>query len=232
MAVIDDGFSGESADVDLDTHTPDTTGTGWTNIETTGTRSIFVEFDTPADVVRVEGPENSDRTVYSAQGTYPSNEYDVEIDCINSDSGDDVAYLIGRLTDLNNYYAMGFLNNAADDIFLIKRVASVFTTFATGDIDINPAGVTLKFEIRDATKKIFYDNVERLSDPDDELTSIGEGGIAFGNIRLANDDLGHTWDLDNFLVTDFVAANPDQEWAATQSLGGNPPPIPDSVVGY
>lgn len=200
--IVSDTFSGEGADVDLDTHTPDTVGTGWTNIETTGTRSIFVETATPANVIRAEGPENSDRTLYTAQGAYAGNEYDVEIDIVNTDTSDDWAFLLGRLTDSSNYYAAGFIANANVDLRLVKKVANVFSNLGTADSDLVASGATIKLEIRDANKKIFIDDVEQFADNDDALTSTGEGGVAFGNILTATFDIGSGWDLNNFLIED------------------------------
>jgi hypothetical protein len=212
MAIIDDKFTGEGSDVDLDTHTPDTTGTGWTNIETTGTRSIFVETGgggAPADVIRAEAAENSDRTIYTAQGTYLENEYDVEIDVVNTDSGDDWAWLIGRLTNSSNYYAAGFVVSTVTDLFLVKKVSNTFSLIGSADTDWS-GSVTMKLEIRDAAKKIFIDDVEKVSSSDNTLTFVGDAGVALGNIYISTFDIGAGWDLDNFLVTE-AAFGPDSD---------------------
>ena len=208
MPVIDDKFSGETTLVDLDAHTPDTTGTGWTVLDQTGIRDIRIAGQVGNEFASGE-PESSDRTLYTAQGTYPSNDYDVEIDLLSVDTADDLAWLLGRVTDSSNYYAAGFVSTAGTDLYLVKKVAGVVTTLGSADTDGVVNGAVIKLEIRDATKRVFIDNVQKLSDPDDALTSIGEAGVGMGNVRTAGDDLGGAWEMDNFLVTD-AGAPPDE----------------------
>ena len=204
MAIIDDKFSGESAIVDLDAHVPDTTGTGWTLLEQTGAKDLRIRGDLGDEFLSGEA-EDSERTLYTAQGTYPSNEYDVEIDVLVADTGDDRAWLLGRVTDSNNYYAVGFVIGAGGDLELVKKVAGTVTLIDNIDTDWT-APATIKFQIRDATKKVFIDDIEKISTTDNALTSTGEAGLALGNIRQSTNDLGSLWDLDNFLVTAAAAA--------------------------
>lgn len=202
--VIDDKFSGESAEIDLDAHTPDTVGTGWTIIEQTGGRDLRISGDIGAEELSGEA-QNSVRSLYTAQGTYTVNDYDVEIDVTAADTGDDVAWLLGRVTDSSNYYGAGFVVTAGTDLWLVKNVAATVTDIASADADW-AASATIKLEIRDAAKKVFVDDVEKISDADDALTSVGEAGVALGNIRAADDDMGAAWRMDNFLVTDTAGA--------------------------
>lgn len=201
--IIDDKFTGETVTVDLDAHTPDTVGTGWTIIEQTGARDIRIRGDLSENHASGEA-ENSDRALYTAQGSYTINDYDIEITILTIDSADDLAWIMGRVTDSSNYYAAGFVSVAGTDLFLVKNVATTVTTLSSADTDLIVNNAVIKLEIRNAAKKVFIDNVEKLTDPDDILTSIGEAGLALGNIRNSTDDLGAQWDLDNFLVTDTV----------------------------
>ena len=222
--VIQDAFT-VGADTDLKNHTPTDVGTGYTEIENT-TIAAFWQVNAAADRLHSSGIDSSDRFLYTAQGTYTSAEYDVQIGINNQAGADDPLWLLGRVTDTSNYYGAAFYANVGTDIYIIKNVADTVTDLASADTDFNGnnwAGTTIKFEIRDATKKIFADDgggmTELLSDPDNAITAVGEAGLALGNIRFATDDVA-LWRCDDFLVTE-AAVGDDLSGSASISSCGN-----------
>ena len=235
--VIQDAFT-VASNTDLGVHTPTDVGTGYTEIEDTA--GTFATITASTDLLRADASNVSDRLLYTAQGTYTSAEYDVEIDVITDSLTDNLFFLLGRVTDENNYYAIGLTDVAGTDVWLIKKVASVVTVLASGDSDFNSGdwnGTNIKFEIRDAAKKFFAEVggggfSELLSDTDNVLTSVGEAGVAWGNIISANDDISSSWTLDNFLVTEVAGG--DTSDVEFMLVSGQQQPVfePYEVVGY
>ena len=229
--VIDDKFT-EGSDANLVDHTPTDTGTGWTEIERTGAR--FGKIFAPG-TVSANSTENDDRCLYTAQGTYTTADYDVEL--LLGEFGTITSVqpfiIMGRLTDSSNYYAaIVYEALAGNDLFIGKKVAGTWTDLASADTDIAVTEV-LKLELRTVAKKVYLDDVEKLSTADNALTSVGEAGLGLGNVRVSTDDIGNLWDNDNFLVTELVAAAADDEdpyWIAT----GQQQPVFEvpEVVGY
>ncbi len=242
MAVVIDDLFTVGINTDLVDHAPTDAGTGYTEIENTGaTRKAFIPATT--DRVELDGDDNNNRILYTAQGTYTSNEYDVEIEIRADGVADDLFWLLGRVTDTSNYYAAGIEDAAGTDVWLVKKVGGTVTDLDSADTDFNGGtwGVTsLKFEIRDGTKKIFGDDsggkdsyTELASTTDDALTSVGEAGIAYGNIRLSTDDVDNGWKVDGLLVTEVVGG-PDTSDQEFPLMPGQHQPIiePYEVIGY
>lgn len=209
--IIEDHFT-VGSDVDLKDHTPDTTGTGWTEIENTGTTTSLPRVLAAEDFVAMNTTDGNNRKLNTAQPGPTSAEYDVEIDILaEAVFANRPFWLLGRVLDASNYYGAFIDNTTFPDIFLVKKVSGTVTDLASADTDITWSGTTLKLELRDAAKKIYSDDVEKISNADNALTSAGEGGMAWGNIRNSNHDADSTWELDNFFVTEVDAgggANP------------------------
>ena len=152
MAIIDDKFT-VSSDVDLVDHTPTDAGTGWTELENSGLATRFARILAAEDFVALNGLDASDRKLYTAQGTYPGAEYDIEADILRDGSTDDPFWLLGRVTDVDNYYGAAIYDAAGTDAYIIKKVATSVTDIDSADTDFNSGtwlGTTIKFEIRDS----------------------------------------------------------------------------------
>ncbi len=208
MAVIVNDTFTEAADTALTAHTPDT-GSGWTKEEAAGTTNVM-NVSGANDNAVASGATNSARLVYSAQPNPSVVEYDIEVTlpgiATGAGGGDDVAALLARFADTSNYYTAGTYGaTSAADKKIKKTVAGVVTELATGDNGLT-AGDTLKFQVRDAAKKLFHNGVEILSTADNALTAAGKAGFALGNVWVATDDLVITYTLDNFSVTEVAAA--------------------------
>ncbi len=64
----------------------------------------------------------------------------------------------------------------------------------------------MKFEVRDAAKKGYVDDVEKISSADNALTSVGKAGLGWGNLSATAHDILTEFVLDNFIVTEVDAA--------------------------
>lgn len=84
---------------------------------------------------------------------------------------------------------------------LFKRVAGSQTELGTAYSQVLSAGndYVVKLEIRDATKKVYIDGVERISDSDNPITAAGKVGL-YGFVPATN-STGMHW-------ADFSAADP------------------------
>lgn len=227
--VIDDKFT-EASTVFLTDHTPTDVGTGWTEIERTGTSraQIFGPTDTifaPAEV--------DDRSLYTAQGTYTSADYDVEIQLaeFNPLGSENPFILLARVADSSNYYAALVYKNAGTDLYIGKKVATTWATLNSADTDLALTEV-MKFELRGTALKVYLDNVEKVATTDGDLTAAGEAGLGWGNVRVSTDNIDNDWDNDNFLVTEFAI---DDSSADTPTLmPGQHQPVydPVEIIGY
>jgi len=98
--------------------------------------------------------------------------------------------------DGDNFYAARLYSDGSNcDVELVKNVGGSETQLGTYDANFGTStDVTLKLEIRTATKKVFVDGIERISSSDDSLT-----GNNFAGMTSAKD----LWRMD-----DFVSYNP------------------------
>ncbi len=201
-----DTFFEPSVNTPLQSHTPDV-GTSWTK---------FIDVCTACDIRALAGGFNdarnavnrlSGRIAYTADATYGTNDYDV-ICKIHDPTGmddDDPWWLFARVTDLDNFYAAGaYLAGANPDIFIFKRVAGVNTVLDSANLGLAFTTETeVKFQVRDAAKKLFVGGVERLSTTDDAITAIGKAGLGLGSVKTSTDDAMSLWSFDDFEVREF-----------------------------
>lgn len=181
-------------------HTPNTTGTGWTQLSSP---------TNPADELEIQSntatPGGSGASVgelVRVDDAASSADYDMEFDLVNDDpSGDDPICLAGRVTASNNYY-LGYIESGTG-YRIMKNVTGTRTliTSATGTNYGAPS--TLTFECRDALKDLKLGGTSELSTSDNAITATGFGGVGTGNITEdTGDDISTTWEFDNFTVTD------------------------------
>jgi hypothetical protein len=205
MAIIFQDTFTEASTTAIDSHTPDT-GTGWV-IEIDGGADLPTASGVD-DALRVTSGTNSDRTIITSRPNPTSAEYDVQftVTVLPSDA-DNPSWLVARYTDASNYYVAG-TNGAANaaDKKLVKNVAGVRTELASGD-SADTIGDVFKFQVRNATKKLFRNGVELLSTTDNALTSTGSAGVAWGNAgTVATDDVSGITRLDNYSVDEVAGA--------------------------
>lgn len=175
----------------LQNHAPETGGT-WVKISANdlNIRSNYLRAYSSGDF----GQYYND----AAPGTA---EYDVEQD-MTKGSGNAGAY--ARLADSNNYY---YWYSTQAVYYLRKIVAGVVTLLDTLTEDF-PAGATAtKFEIRDASKKVYIGGDQKLTSADNALTSAGYAGVYESDIN---------WHIDNFVAT--TAGAPPTGYAHSQAM--------------
>jgi hypothetical protein len=201
MAIIFQDTFTEASTTAIDSHTPDT-GTGWV-IEIDGGADLPTASG-PDDALRVTSGTNSDKTIITSRPNPTSAEYDVQftLTVLPSDA-DNPSWLVARYVDTSNYYVAGS-NGAANaaDKKIVKNVAGTKTELASGD-SADTVGDVFKFEVRNATKKLYRNGVELLSTSDNALTSAGSAGVAWGNVgTVATDDVSGLTRIDDYSVNE------------------------------
>jgi hypothetical protein len=141
--------------------------------------------------------------VYYASGTPATAEYDVEAvarpitvaagasDAVVAGRMDTAAltfYCVRYVTATTNWRLTRFVTGTATDL------GTNFTQTLTADTDY-----TVKLEIRDATKKVFIDGVERISSTDNTITAAGLAGM-----RMVSGAVGDAagMHIDSFTASD------------------------------
>lgn len=114
-------------------------------------------------------------SAYYASGAPATAEYDVELTTGALSSPTMGMGPQGRL--LATPYT-GYLAWASGASSLYKHVAGAFTEIGSYAGAV-PSGTVIKLQIRDATKKVFLDGVERISSTNNDVTGAGKAGLRF-----------------------------------------------------
>jgi len=201
MAIIfQDTFTEAGSDTLLQNHTPDT-GTSWT-IVIDSVADNDLEVESTGNYLKCDSASSKDGMLYTADVTYPSANYTVEVDNTNVDTLDDYQILAARIQDANNMYVLEWLN---DRFILYKRVAGSWTTLDTA---VSPSvidGDTIKLEVIGTAIKGYINDVEKVSATDASHSAAGKAGIGVGDIVTTGGDMS-SQNYDNFIVTDLGAA--------------------------
>lgn len=164
-------------------HTPET-GAGWVSVENNASGLCRINpGGTRAASDDCCGGDSAGLGHYKMNITPTTAEYDVVCTVTPPVVDDRTLYMTGRVTDLSNMYAVGIDTGttAGNNFRLLKDVADTVTELA-GTEDNVVAGDVVKLEIRNATKKVYINSVEKLSSADNALTSAGTGGIGWGDM--------------------------------------------------
>lgn len=214
---VSDTFT-DTADTTLASHTGET-GATWTASPNATTPFLV----TDANRIRTSV---STRVEYRSSGTPASAEYDVQatIRQLSSDAGQYLGVL-GRLVTANDdSYAAVY--SKPDGVWLLyKRVGGAFTSLGTSAATLT-TGVdyVIKLEIRNATKKLFVDGVERVSSADNALTAAGFAGVVGIGFAASNTTGMH---LDTFTADDPAGGATPSPAAGTLALTGT-----GSILGF
>lgn len=211
--IFQDSFT-VGSDTALDAHTPDT-GTSWTMVwQTGGTSKATCIAST--DRCRVDATVANSGFLYSANATYSTADY--EASCVVSAgfAGTNKGYLIVRMQDQENMYALRF-ETGATSTRMYKKVSGTWT--ALGSFQTDPAvGDTIKIRVSGTTLTYYYNGGLIDTQTDSDLSSAGKAGIGMGGgaeLASSTDDLTNTSAIDDFLVADLVTGP-----AAPTSLSG------------
>lgn len=179
-AFVDDAFT-DTTGTTLQSHVPTTTGTSWIKTIDPGSditiQSNAAQFSPP-------GILGTSEILYRASDTPPTNQYYVEAKVKSStptNSDVRVGVVGRRLVDGSNTYYRAFLYGGADGsrgVRLQRVVSGSVTNMGSYQFDwAADTYYTLKLEIKDATKKVFVDTVERISSTNNSITGTGRAGI-------------------------------------------------------
>lgn len=197
MSFINDTFTDVDT-IDLESHTGEAGATWVKHTTTSGNMRINNDGSTSAVAATVNAP-----VMYYASGSPATAEYDVESLGVKriGPAAANFAFLAGRIdTTAATFYVAGF-DFTTSAWIIQKRIAGTSTTLATvAGTWAENATKDLKFEIRDASKKLFADGVEVVSTTDNTITAAGKAGIraaGSGTYALFN----------NFTATDATGAS-------------------------
>lgn len=225
--IFQDHFTEPSADTDLNSHTPDT-GTGWTKVWGTGSSSKLQAKATPDDLETGGSVANSG-AIYSADASYPDADYAAEVKIVSGFTGTNRGYLIVRLQDQENMYALRF-STGATATRLYKKVSGTWT--ALGSFVADPAaGDTVRVEVVGPTLRFFYNGVVKGFQVDTAITAAGKAGLAIGGgaeLAASTDDITSQI-FDDFLVQ--TIDNPLAETEFSTSVTSMPVNLPTSQDG-
>jgi len=188
-----DTFTGMDG-AELSTHAGET-GATWANVTVGSSGSMYIS---NANRLR-----SYDHSLYCASGLPASAEYDVQADFVLVGSSPGYAGIAGRIDPATGYHYRVYWDAGAQTLYLQKNSAtSGGTSILASYLPGTPASGsthTIKLEIRNATKKVYYDGVLVMTSTDNELTGAGKAGIYFGGTNTSTSG----WNLDN-----FSASNP------------------------
>lgn len=211
MAFVSDTFTDTNGTA-LASHVGET-GATWVSHPTTSTGAMGILNDGTNSGAY---PTASATAMYYASGASATAEYDVlssGVKRVNSVASGFV-FLAGRIhsTDSTAYVA-GF-DFASNNWIIQKRIAGSSTALSTIAGTWPENGVKdLKFEIRDASKKLFADGVEVGSTTDNTITAAGKAGF-----RCAPTSVGGSYGIfDNFTATDPVSGGATASISLTTS---------------
>jgi len=222
-----DAFN-EASNTTLASHVP-SVGTSWSlQIDNLGTVQVSAVPDTAVPDLGGLG----DGCLYVLNATYPSADYLVKVRLVDSAIGsDDPYYIVGRLTDSNNMYALEVRDTTAS---LWKKVASVWTQLGSS-VTITGWTNNTTFGLKMVGTTIAATRGERdeviLQVTDSSLSSAGKAGYGIGFMRDSGDDV-NTQEADNFLVTDLVASAAVVTAENTAGLGAIGYGMPYSTQHY
>lgn len=140
--------------------------------------------------------------LYHHSGTPASAEYDVTVDFRVLTTGETRAFgPAGRLSTSANTMYLARYSVANTRWEMLKIDAGSATSLGTFTQTLSAdTTYTCKLEIRNATKKVYVDGVERISSTDNAVTAAGKAGLRDGSSTAGSDTTGHH--VDNFLAAD------------------------------
>lgn len=205
----------------LQSHTPDT-GTGWTRVWGSSGVNISVEAN------QAEGSGGaSDGAIYTADATYGTADYMVKATITDMSIGsDDPIFLLLRVQDQENMYAVGFWDNGtASSSRMYKKVSGTWTALGTAFTTPVDGDVVHFFAMGETIGvAVNGDIVDSVTDSD--ITSAGKAGLAMGgDAELVNssDDMASGNSVDNFEVNTIMASPVPGGTDSTSSTRYNTP---------
>jgi hypothetical protein len=161
----------------------------------------------------------SQTSAHYASGTPAGVDYEVEADLVFLSSQSMSIGVAARIdTGANTMYFARWLN-ASTRWELFKLVTGTATSLGTFSDTFSSGTKNLRLQCYDAAKKVFVDDVERISSADNAITAAGSAGLRDGSTIAGGDTTGFHWD--NFLATEadaFVGDHDGVWYLCTQEI--------------
>jgi hypothetical protein len=204
MAVIfSDDFNGAGVTTELSAWPPDV-GTSYTKLWATSTQVFQV---ITGGTVRGSANAGDVGFMYTADATYPTANYEVQATFITTNSTITPLYLLARVADQENMYAVRLVLAAgSNNAQLYKKVAGTWSTL--GSAVTIADGSVVKLSVNGTAIKVYDDGVEVVGVTDSDLAAAGKAGMAHGGgaeLVTTTDDTRALAMFDNFSVTDLGA---------------------------
>lgn len=203
MATAVDTFV-DVAGTGLHFHIPTPSGTGLWGYLSTGTTNSAFQI-TATNTVRGTSTSSAQGCQHSLIPAGVDQDIQVDIVCKSTGAGLQSAGVIGRYVAGPTFYHARYSHTSKFE--LVKMVAGVATVLGTYTGLSLTAGqtATILLQIRDASKKVFINGIERISSSDNAITDVGRVGVrGFTSTTSINDTTGIH--LDNWEYTDPVSA--------------------------
>lgn len=171
-------------------------GDSYTKVFANGDEYDLEVFDDPYGLyanVSVYGWSNSG-IIYSLDCSPSSADYWVETVVGEGPINSSPFYIMGRLTDVDNFYAVR-ISTGTDKVKLYKKVSGSFTLLDSGTTSLT-SGDTIKLEMIGTNIKVYINGTEEISSTDSSLSSVGKPALGHGGgtelVHPGDDILG--WD--------------------------------------
>ncbi len=202
--LVNDTFT-EAGDTVLSSHVPDT-GTGWTQEFNNTVGPLVVNVIGASDFVKISGTDGvaNPRIIYTAQPDPTDPEYFVQGQVTTVDfSGTDKWFLVARYQDSSNFYCYGGSSgDGSPNSAIYKVVAGVRTVLINDTVNRLINGSTLKFEVLGNKLNGYFDGTLAVTINDSSFPLAGKGGMGWGALGVAGDNVVANWEIDNFLMVD------------------------------
>lgn len=217
--IFNDTFT-ESSTTDLASHTPDT-GAGWTKVFDSGTAQAW-NVTGGTGVAQASVTDSSDGMIYLCDTLPTTVDYEIKVDFLRRDSGDDTFSIIFKYKDADNFFVLQWSTSYSTYCRLRKKVAGTFTDITNFDYGVFNQTTD---NLSSALKVRFIDNQVMVWDIDSsgyqayrgsyivsDFTNDGANGtfhkfgMGIGAIDGGSHDQTTTWKIDRFEVKQLSSA--------------------------
>lgn len=213
VLIFSDSFTVDPDNVALEDHAGMETGTSWTvKIQNTCGPSCL-NIDENDDFVACDDAGLNNGAAYTAQDSYSTANYYVQVDNPAMDTGDDYSWLFIRFAGVNDFYTLRYVTGAGQ-LFKATSATGAFLPLESQQSDAGIAdgeimylegdGTTISWGFGDRSAET---HTEVSSVTDTSHSSAGEGGLGMGDIFVDGSDCGSS-EMDNFKVYTTTAAPP------------------------
>jgi hypothetical protein len=193
------------ATTSLASHAPDI-GTSWTLLWDSGAAVRVLQVEPTLDQLQGSGATGDYGLIYTADAVYPSANYEVQATFLTTASAITPIYLLARVADVDNMYAVRLVTGAGG-AQVYKKVAGTWSTLGSA-VTIADGSVVM-LSVDGTAIKLYDDAAEVVSVTDSDLAAAGKAGVAHGGaaeLVTSTDDTAATSMLDTFSVTDLGAS--------------------------